>query len=276
MNPTVLIIAGALLIFGGIVKCDAYDEGVTEGNEDALVPGSKELTTGKGIDVTQHKNILLLPAEEECGFADKEDIATSMQQSGSKVFLTKPNTPSKYPWMVRVVVEDNKGVRWPVCSGTLISSRYVLTSATCLIGLNSAVKVSNIVLGGHNAHCDNGKCFPISKVVEVSDTVIHPDYVLPTRQHDIGLVKLAKSVTVTESYMRPVCLPKAETLFAGFKNNKTVSVSWGKLEEGSLASSYMLYPRNLRVTEMTFELREYCDRFYKISHAKFGPGRVTF
>lgn len=87
------------------VKCDAYDEGVTEGNEDALVPGSKELTTGKGIDVTQHKNILLLPAEEECGFADKEDIATSMQQSGSKVFLTKPNTPSKYPWMVRVVVE---------------------------------------------------------------------------------------------------------------------------------------------------------------------------
>lgn len=48
------------------------------------------------------------------------------------------------------------------------------------------------------------------------------------------------------------------------------------MRAGSLASSYMLYPRNLRVTEMTFELREYCDRFYKISHAKFGPGRVTF
>jgi hypothetical protein len=31
--------------------------------------------------------------------------------------------------------------------------------------------------------------------MDVSEVIAHPDYVFPTRQHDIGLVKLAKEVT---------------------------------------------------------------------------------
>jgi hypothetical protein len=91
--------------------------------------------------------------------------------------------------------------------------------------------------------------------------------------------------------MRPICLPQTETFFANFKNNKTIAIGWpNKLEDGnkltrtskdlnlchikgSLAS-YMLHPRNLRVTEMTLEYRDYCDRFYKRSHAQFGPERL--
>jgi hypothetical protein len=61
------------------------------------------LATGKKIDVTLHKNIQLLPTEQDCGFADKEE--PKQKQEGIKLFLAKQNVPLKYPWMVRIVVE---------------------------------------------------------------------------------------------------------------------------------------------------------------------------
>ncbi|KAB0796378.1 hypothetical protein PPYR_10439 [Photinus pyralis] len=105
------------------------------------------------------------------------------------------------------------------CSGSLISKRYVLTAAQCLrLRTSSAVAVR---LGEYNIQHDTD-CVKFSELddcsspvedVGIEKKIRHPQYNRRLGLNDIALLRLNRKVAFTD-YIRPICLPDAETRYA--------------------------------------------------------------
>uniref|UniRef100_A0A8W7P710 Peptidase S1 domain-containing protein n=1 Tax=Anopheles coluzzii TaxID=1518534 RepID=A0A8W7P710_ANOCL len=82
------------------------------------------------------------------------------------------------------------------CYGYLISTRGVVSSASCL---SERADLPNIVRIGGIDSLDNSRVVPIEKVI------IHPDYNKETLEHNIAIVKLESTVDPSENVF-PTCL----------------------------------------------------------------------
>ncbi|KAK5643984.1 hypothetical protein RI129_007829 [Pyrocoelia pectoralis] len=103
----------------------------------------------------------------------------------------------EFPWAVLLKYEGTESYK---CVGSLISDRYVLTSAVCVTG--GFQKLVGVVLGEHNlgqsAHSEE---YGIEKIT------VHADYKKSSQgNHDIALIKLNASVKFSD-YIKPICLP---------------------------------------------------------------------
>lgn len=122
----------------------------------------------------------------------------------------------EYPWMVLLeygTVVD--GIPMGVgCDGSLITERYVLTTAACLLVENK--KPINVILGEYNSDTqldcieEDGekKCAPPVQTIEVAEAIYHKDYDPKSVgfNGDIGLLRL-KEKAIFRSNVRPICLP---------------------------------------------------------------------
>ncbi|EAU76781.2 AGAP012504-PA, partial [Anopheles gambiae str. PEST] len=82
------------------------------------------------------------------------------------------------------------------CYGYLISTRGVVSSASCL---SERADLPNIVRIGGIDSLDNSRVVPVEKVI------IHPDYNKETLEHNIAIVKLESTVDPSE-HVFPTCL----------------------------------------------------------------------
>ncbi|XP_061514218.1 uncharacterized protein LOC133393393 [Anopheles gambiae] len=82
------------------------------------------------------------------------------------------------------------------CYGYLISTRGIVSSASCL---SERGRMPNIVRIGGIDSLDNSRVVPIEKVI------IHPDYNKETLEHNIAIVKLESTVDPSE-HVFPTCL----------------------------------------------------------------------
>ncbi|KAK5645624.1 hypothetical protein RI129_004088 [Pyrocoelia pectoralis] len=105
------------------------------------------------------------------------------------------------------------------CAGSLITSRYVLTAAQCLRLRSSSVVA--VRFGEYNIKHDVD-CVKFSEIDECSNPVEdvgiakkikHPKYNRRLGIHDIALLMLNRIVHYSD-YIRPICLPDAQTKFA--------------------------------------------------------------
>ena len=89
------------------------------------------------------------------------------------------------------------------CGGTLVASKYVITSAYCLEFHDMSLTSTFVKLGEHNFTEDDGQ----EMTFDVSNTFIHPYYHPSTQTHDLAVLELAMHVDL--ALYTPACLAEA-------------------------------------------------------------------
>lgn len=118
------------------------------------------------------------------------------------------NDPTKYPWMAQVSFYDSYRKR-SVCSGSIIGSRWVITSAYCVRNINMKifVHVGDVTL--QNSLNGAYKAVPS----------------IPYFEQGIAILRLDRPLTFSAS-VQPICLPSSK--FVNYTDVFTTA-GWGFL-----------------------------------------------
>uniref|UniRef100_A0A1L8EJ55 Putative serine protease 53-like protein n=1 Tax=Haematobia irritans TaxID=7368 RepID=A0A1L8EJ55_HAEIR len=123
--------------------------------------------------------------------------------------------PGQFPYQVSLLLQNTHN-----CGGTIISSKYVVTAAHCVVYDRPYKKIPVEFLSvraGSVSSTSGGQH------IAVEDTIPHPDYA-PDFSHDIALVKLAKPLEFNAK-VSPIEMASEDP-----KSGVLVSVSgWGRI-----------------------------------------------
>lgn len=83
-----------------------------------------------------------------------------------------------------------------------VSNTHALSAAHC--GTNRVISNIGISVGEHDVKKDSDS--PYSKLLRISQFLIHPSFDIETNAHDIAIVKISTPLTFTKG-VQPACLP---------------------------------------------------------------------
>ena len=133
----------------------------------------------------------------------------------------------------------NDGDSTPLCGGSLISSRHVITAAHCT-RLYSAASVQ--VRVGEHDHTNS-----VADVYNVAAIDHHPGFQYEAKVYDFSLLTLATPVTFS-SKAAPICLPAS--LGSDYVGDVATIIGWG-FTEAQGSPSQVLMEANLTVVSNT-------------------------
>jgi secreted trypsin-like serine protease len=154
----------------------------------------------------------------------EEAVRAYLAKERPKIIGGEPAPVGAYPWLVSV------GVSWIAdpysahfCGGSILSERWILTAAHCVIRTSPA-KVS--VTAGTN------KLVPGATRKNVKLIIVHRNYNPATNDNDIALMELIDPLP-TGVFIRPVALLTSVNEGALLVENTPLAVTgWGATEEG--------------------------------------------
>nr|XP_048284173.1 prothrombin [Myodes glareolus] len=167
------------------------------------------------------------------------------------------------PWQVMLF---RKSPQELLCGASLISDRWVLTAAHCLLyppwDKNFTENDLLVRIGKHSRTRYERN---IEKISMLEKIYIHPRYNWRENlDRDIALLKLKKPVPFSD-YIHPVCLPDKQTaaslLQAGYKGRVT---GWGNLRETWTTSISEIQPSVLQVVNLPIVERPVCKASTRI------------
>ncbi|EDW67843.2 serine protease grass [Drosophila virilis] len=168
---------------------------------------------------------------------------------------------SSRPWMALLRYQSQGQSRF-LCSGTLISNRYILSAAHCVYGLEE--QLYEIRLGEHRISTERDcrrqgrkeKCAPPVKDLGIEKFILHEKYDAKQVTNDIALLRLNETVTF-EKHIRPICLPISDELKQQAESLPNYFVTgWGTTENGS-ASDVLLQAK------VPIQSRSACSQTYR-------------
>ncbi|GBM58674.1 Chymotrypsin-like protease CTRL-1 [Araneus ventricosus] len=149
----------------------------------------------------------------------------------------------KYPWIVSFKRKNTPNF----CTGSIITSKYILTAAHCLENLDivddkkcQTSKMPKICFIKEKDMLVGLQDMKGLKLVEVKRNIPHPDYSAKTAVNDIALIQLKKPIKCS-LLPKPLCLPRKDLskqgqslIIAGYGVNKPGISNTDKLMEGEV------------------------------------------
>ncbi|XP_053687248.1 collagenase-like [Sabethes cyaneus] len=150
-------------------------------------------------------------------------------------------TSGQFPYAVGIITQINPLFNGR-CSGSLLSTSYILTSAACLMGIVSAVAV----LGALRI---NDPTEPETLRVTVRQFIRHSGYELDGENFDIALIVLPSAITFTDK-IQPIRLPNRQKTEDALVGQQGTFVGWGEFGEGNVLSPDLRFGRAPVITNM--------------------------
>lgn len=205
-----------------------------------------------GHVLAQKETDATLPKPPHCGAPLSDRL-----REGPETFI------DEFPWTALIEIRKPNGQTRFGCGGSLINSRYVLTTAYCVHFLPKGGKVTGVRLGewdqNEEQDCEyaNENCADAPVNMGIEKIIVHEDYGKnDTYSNDIALIRLNRSVDISQ-YISPVCLPIEEPQRSQNKVGlKGYIAGWGHMSRRS--------SRNVKVRAlMEVTDLESCDNRYR-------------
>jgi len=192
-----------------------------------------------------------LPSDEKCGVSVR-------LPSSTRIVGGQPAKLGQYPWLANLGFRKNSNSDLTYnCGGSLISSRWVLTAAHCVIHLPLGYSLAGVRLGEHDLNtekdCEEGRCADPVQNFGIEKVIAHEDYGKPVEfQNDIALIKLDREAQ-ENSFVVPVCLPWADEGEDYLSLGVNVEVAgWGATTSGGRSPAKIL--QWVAIPVRTFEM----------------------
>nr|ABV53442.1 prothrombin [Sus scrofa] len=237
-------------------NADAAIEGRT--TADDFQPFFNEKTFGAG-----EADCGLRPLFEKSSLEDKTEKELFESYIEGRIVEGSDAEIGLAPWQVMIF---RKSPQELLCGASLISDRWVLTAAHCLLyppwDKNFTENDLLVRIGKHSRTRYERN---IEKISMLEKIYIHPRYNWRENlDRDIALLKLRKPITFSD-FIHPVCLPDKETatklLRAGYKGRVT---GWGNLKETWTTSASEVQPSVLQVANLPIVERLVCKASTRI------------
>ncbi|XP_059044971.1 phenoloxidase-activating enzyme-like [Achroia grisella] len=139
--------------------------------------------------------------------------------AGNKIIPGVEAAIDDYPWLA-IIEHIKDGAIKTLCTGVLISAKYVLTAAHCVTGPVLDVGTpKNIRLGEYDVSNDGLDCvFDVGGGTDCSDPpvtipidviIAHPQYDIANKKNDIALIRMRENAPYTD-FIQPICLPTTD------------------------------------------------------------------
>lgn len=186
---------------------------------------------GFGMKCCYPKPTASTPTVESSSNSSKLECGRPAVNSDAKVVGGKMTSIEAHPWQVQIrkKIGDSS---YQHCGGALVGDKWIVTAAHCLL----TSKPLFVVVGSTTAIN-----WQRSSVIYIESFAVHPNYMLPESRkkydYDIALIKLLKSVDLSSSRTRAVCLPKTTD---NFQTKTCIATGWGGRQEHGSASVNLL------------------------------------